>query len=75
MPPIGPFHGISEMETAIEAPIIAMISGCVSGSTARTVITIATSFLISLGNRGRIGRSTTREFSIAFSLGLPSLFK
>ena len=26
-PPIGPFHGISEMERATDAPIIAVISG------------------------------------------------
>ena len=26
-PPIGPFHGISEMERAMDAPIIAVISG------------------------------------------------
>ena len=36
-PPIGPFHGMSEMEIAIEVPIIAQISGELSCSTESTV--------------------------------------
>ena len=74
IPAIGPFHGISEIEIAIDVAIMPAISGELSGSTARTVITTETSFLISLGKRGRIGLSTQREVRIAFSVGLPSLF-
>ena len=73
IPAIGPFHGISEIEIAIAVAIIPVISGEQSGSTARTVITTDTSFLISLGKSGRIGLSTILEVRIAFSDGLPSL--
>ena len=72
-PPIGPFHGISEMERAMDAPIIAVISGEQSGSTLITVRVRATSLRRSFGKRGRIGRSITRLVRIAFSPGLPSL--
>ena len=51
-----------------------MISGELSGSTARTVITTETSFLISLGKRGLIGRSTHLDVRIALSDAFPSLF-
>ena len=71
----GPFQGTSEMEIAMEVPIIAAISGWQSGSTDITVQTIEQSFLISFGNKGRIGLSITREVRIAFSEGLPSLFR
>ena len=71
-PPIGPFHGISEMERAMDAPIIPAISCEQSGSTAMTVSEIATSLRRSFGNRGRIGRSMTREVRMAFSPGRPS---
>ncbi len=74
IPAIGPFQGISEIEIAIDVAIIPVISGEQSGSTARTVITTDTSFLISLGNKGLIGRSTIRDVRMAFSVGLPSLF-
>ena len=74
-PEIGPFHGISEMDRAAEVPTMAAISGEQSGSTDMTVHTTDTSFLISLGNRGRIGRSMTREVRMALSLGRPSLFR
>ena len=42
-PAIGPSKGISEMERAQEAPIIAGISGALSGSTDTAVATICTS--------------------------------
>ena len=71
-PEMGPSHGISEIERATETPIIAVISGEQSGSTDITVATTPTSFLISLGKRGRIGLSITREARVAFSLALPS---
>ena len=74
-PEIGPFHGTSEIEIAIDAPIIAVISGEQSISTLITVQTIETSFLILLSKRGRIGRSITRLVRIAFSEGLPSLLR
>ena len=64
MPAIGPFQGISEMDIATEVAIMPAISGELSGSTARTVITTETSFLISFGKRGRIGLSTQREVRI-----------
>ena len=71
---MGPFHGISEIERAIEVPIMAVISGEQSGSTLMTVATMETSLRISLGKSGRMGLSITREARIAFSLGLPSRF-
>ena len=74
-PPIGPFHGMSEIERATDAPIIAVISGEQSLSTERTVSERFTSFLKSFGKRGRIGRSITLDVRIAFSDGLPSLLR
>ena len=71
-PAMGPFQGMLEMERATEVPIMPAISGWQSGSTDRTVITTDTSLRISLGKRGRMGRSTTREVRMAFSLGRPS---
>ena len=72
---IGPLKGISETDTAADEPIIAQNSGALSCSTDITVETIDTSFLRSLGKRGLIGLSITRAVRIAFSEGLPSLFK
>ena len=66
---------MSEIERAQEVPIMAVISGEQSGSTDMTVQTTETSFLISLGKRGRMGRSITREVRIALSLGRPSLLR
>ena len=54
---------------------MAAISGELSMSTDITVHTMHTSFLMSLGNRGRMGRSITREARMAFSEGLPSLLR
>lgn len=68
-PEIGPSHGILEMEMAMEVPIMAVISGAQSGSTDMTVQTTDTSLRMSLGKRGRTGRSMTREVKMAFSLG------
>ena len=70
----GPFQGISEIESARDAPIRPVTSGLQSGSTERTRRLSVTSFLKSLGKRGRIGLSITRLVRIAFSEGLPSLF-
>ena len=71
-PPIGPFHGMSEMERAMDAPIIAVISGEQSSSTDITVSVRATSLRRSFGKSGRMGLSITLLVSIAFSEGLPS---
>ena len=72
-PAIGPFHGISEIESAIEAPSIAATSGSQSGSTERMSRLIATSLRRSFGKSGRIGLSMTLEARIDLSVGLPSL--
>ena len=74
-PEMGPSQGTSEMDRAMEVPIRAAISGELSCSTDMTVHTMDTSLRISLGNRGRIGRSIIRQVRVAFSLGRPSLFK
>ncbi len=74
-PEMGPFQGMSEMDRAMEVPMRAAISGELSWSTDMTVATMDTSFLISLGNRGRMGRSIMRQVRMAFSEGRPSRFK
>ena len=74
-PEMGPFQGISEMDRAMEVPMRAAISGELSWSTDITVQTMDTSLRMSLGNRGRMGRSIIRQVRVAFSLGRPSLFK
>ena len=72
MPAMGPLKGTSEMLTAAEAPIMAVISGEQSRSTDRTSQAMTTSLRRSEGKRGRIGRSIRREASTACRLGLPS---
>ena len=72
---MGPFHGISEIVSAIDAPIMAAISGELSGSTDITVRLSTTSLRKSFGNSGRIGLSITRAARTAFSLGRPSLLR
>ena len=74
-PEIGPFHGMSEMVSAMEVPTMAAISGRQSWSTLITVQTTETSLRMSFGNSGRIGRSITRDVKIALSLGRPSLLR
>ena len=71
--PVGPSKGMSEIERAIEEPIMATISGEWSWSTHNTVATICTSFLYPSGKRGLRGLSINLAESVAFSLGLPSL--
>ena len=71
---VGPPNGISEIDNAAEAPIIAATSGELSWSTERTVQTTTTSFLKSFGNSGLKGLSIALDVSIALSLGFPSLF-
>ena len=72
MPAMGPLKGTSEMETAAEAPIMAVISGLQSRSTVRTSQAMTTSLRRSVGKSGRMGRSIRREASTAGRLGLPS---
>ena len=71
---VGPPNGISEIDNAAEAPIIAATSGELSCSTHKTVATTTTSFLKSFGNNGLRGLSIALETNIALSLGFPSLF-
>ena len=70
--PIGPFHGISEIDNEMEVPIIAATSGGLSCSTERTVATTVQSFLKSEGKSGLIGLSMQRDVRIAFSEGFDS---
>ena len=72
MPAMGPWKGTSEMLTAAEAPIMAVISGEQSRSTLSTSQEMITSLRRSEGNRGRMGRSIRRLASTAGRLGLPS---
>src|SRR5699024_3690402 len=71
---VGPPNGISEIDNAAEAPIIAATSGELSCSTLNTVATTTTSFLKSFGNNGLNGLSIALDTNIALSLGFPSLF-
>ena len=66
--------GILEIDNAIDAALIARISGKLSCSTDTTVQTTWTSFLYPFGNNGLNGLSTALPKRIAFSEGLPSLF-
>ena len=69
---MGPFQGISDTAVTSDAPIMPAISGLQSGSRLMTVMVMHTSLRISLGKRGRMGRSTTRLVRMARSPGRPS---
>ena len=71
---VGPPNGISDIDNAADAPIIAATSGELSCSTDNTVATTTTSFLKSFGNSGLNGLSIALDVSIALSAGFPSLF-
>ena len=71
---VGPPNGISEIESAQDAPIILQTSGELSCSTDKTVATTHTSFLKSFGNNGLNGLSIALDVKIALSAGFPSLF-
>ena len=73
--PTGPRKGREETISAAEAPLIARMSWACSPSTESVVPMICTSFLKPFGQSGRIGRSTMRAFSVAFSEALPSRLK
>ena len=70
---VGPPNGMSEIESAADAPIMAHTSGLLSGSTDNTVATTQVSFLKSFGNNGLNGLSIALEVKIALSVGFPSL--
>ncbi len=70
--PIGPLNGIPEIASAADVPIIATISGWISGFTETTVAITCTSFTKPFGKSGRIGRSIKRAISVSPSLGRPS---
>ena len=65
--------GILEIDNAIDAALIARISGKLSCSTETTVQTTWTSFLYPFGNNGLRGLSIILAASVAASVGLPSL--
>src|SRR5579885_2132670 len=71
--PIGPFQGIGDIASAAETAIIESTSDSFSPSTDKTVTTTCTSFLYSLGKRGRIDLSISRPVRTASSVGLPCL--
>jgi len=70
--PTGPAHGMSEMTSAVEAPLMLRIVGSFSWSTDSTVDTTWISSRNPSGNSGRSGLSVSRDARIAVSLGLPS---
>ena len=72
--PVGPAQGISEMERAMELPIIANGSGGMFVSTESAVAMTTTSLNRPFGNSGRMGRSMRRDVRIPLSLALPSRF-
>ena len=71
---VGPPNGMSDIDNAADAPIIAATSGELSCSTESTVATTTTSFLKSFGNSGLSGLSIALDVNIALSVGFPSLF-
>ena len=71
--PTGVVNGMLDRHNAIDAALIARISGKLSCSTETTVQTTWTSFLYPFGNNGLRGLSTALPKRIAFSEGLPSL--
>ena len=70
--PMGPSKGMSEIESAADAPMTASTSRVFSRSTERGVMITCTSFLKPLGNSGRTGRSVSRSTRMASVLGRPS---
>jgi hypothetical protein len=72
---MGPLKGMPEMARAAEAPSSAGMSGSISGSRDSTVTMIWTSFMKPLGNRGRSGRSMSRQVRVFLLAGRPSRLK
>ncbi len=72
VPETGPPNGMSEIVSAVEAPMIERISGSFSWSAESVVTVICTSFRIPLGKSGRRGRSVRRAVRMPAVLGRPS---
>ena len=72
---MGPFHGMSESTSAVEAPRRERTSGSFSLSCESTVAITWVSQLKPFGKSGRRGRSIRREVRISFSAGRPSRLK
>ena len=68
-------NGIPDNVKALEAAIIATMSGFVSVSCDNTVKITWVSFLNPSGNNGLIGLSISLEVSVSNSVGLPSRLK
>jgi hypothetical protein len=69
---IGPWNGMSEIDTAAEDAMMEMMSGGLTMSELTTVGTTCISRPKALSNNGRIGRSIKRLTKISLSLGRPS---
>ena len=69
---MGPPKGMSEMERAADAPMIARCCGSCSWSAESVVMMTWRSERIPLGKRGRRGRSVSRMVRMASWVGLPS---
>ena len=74
-PAIVRWKGISEIDSAADAPVIARTSESCSSSADRTRAMTCVSRRQPDGNSGRIGRSISRQVSTSFSAGLPSRLK
>ena len=74
-PAYGPAHGMSDRCSAIEAPVIASTSDAFSRSVETTIAITCVSNRQPLGNRGRDGRSMSREVSTSTSVIRPSRLK
>ena len=72
---MGPENGMPDSATAAEEPIMASTSGSFSSSAETTRLMTWSSLRKALGNRGRSGRSMSRQVSVSFSSGRPSRLK
>jgi len=70
--PTGPWNGISDITSAVDAPLMLRMVGSFSWSTDSTVEMTCTSSRKPSGKSGRSGRSVRRDARIAVSLGRPS---
>ncbi len=68
----GPFQGMDERLSAMEAAVTPRTSASFSWSAESTVTKTWTSFLNPSGKSGRIDRSISRQARISLSLGRPS---
>ena len=70
--PIGPLNGMSEIDSAVDAPTMDMMSRGVSRSAEMGVVMICTSLRKSFGNSGLSGRSVRRMVRTVSVVGRPS---